>query len=94
MGTADDEDPARERAVSDAFRQAVAREHQAITVHERAAHMHDEVAQRMEAMAELETDAGLAARCRDDAAVERTRAEAARARAAAARRRLAEEGQA
>lgn len=93
MGNAGDEYLAGERLVSDAFRKAVAREHQAITVHEHAAAMHDAVAERLEAMADVESDPDLAARRREDAAVERTRAENARARAAAARKRLSEEGE-
>lgn len=93
MGNAGENDRARERLASGAFHEAVAREHTAIGVHEHAAEMHDAVARQLEAMAEVESDPGLAARRREDAAVEHTRAEAARARAAAARRRLAEEGQ-
>jgi hypothetical protein len=93
MGHAGDGGPAREHVGSDTFRRAVAREHKAIAVHEHAADMHDAVAERLEAMADVESDPGLAARRREDAAVERTRSEAARARAAAARKRLTEEGQ-
>lgn len=93
MGRTGEGDPARERLVSDTFRRAVAREHEAIGVHEHAADMHDAVAERLEACAEGESDPGLSARRREDAAVERARAAAARARAAAARRRLREEGQ-
>ena len=93
MGRTGEGDPARERLVSDTFRRAVAREHEAIAVHEHAADMHDAVAERLEACADVESEPGLSARRREDAAVERARAAAARARAAAARRRLREEGQ-
>jgi hypothetical protein len=92
MGNTDDGDLARDRRVSEAFRRAVAREHEAIAIHELAADMHEASATRLEVTADSETDPEIAARRRGGADLERARAEAARARAAAARRRLTEEG--
>jgi hypothetical protein len=85
-------DPATDRGVSEAFRRAVNREHEAITTHERAADMHEAIAARLEAAADHDPNTEIAARRHAEADVERARATAARTRAAAARRRLAEEG--
>jgi hypothetical protein len=72
-------DLARGRRVSEAFERAVAREHEAIAAHELASDMHEASATRLDAEADREPDAGVAARRRAGAAVERARAKAARA---------------
>lgn len=86
------DDVARDRRLSEAFEQAVAREHEAIAAHGRAADMHEASAVRLDATAANDTDPEVAARRREQADIERARAQAARMRAAAARKRLSDEG--
>jgi hypothetical protein len=60
MGNAGEGDLERDRRVSEAFRRAVAREHEAIAAHEHAADMHEATAARLEAAAETESDPDVA----------------------------------
>jgi hypothetical protein len=64
MGNAGERDVARDRRVSEAFRRAVAREHEAIARHEDAAKVHETFAAELEGNAESEPDAEAAARYR------------------------------
>lgn len=64
IGNTDDGDPARDRSVSEAFRRAVTREHEAIALHELAADMHEASATQLEATAAIETDPEIAAQRR------------------------------
>jgi hypothetical protein len=84
-------DDSRQRA-KHAFDLAVAREREAIAVHESAAQKHEDTAVRFEALAEATTDRFRRHSFNRQAATERLRAAAARSRADESRRRLWDDG--